>query len=329
MLSSHSPRRDHKGLPVVVRKRKGLNGLVGRTRTGEQLVAVQNWNASHESLCSVVESLRDVLDRIEFLEVRVLHDAIKANSPGALACNIKALASVRGVLVEDEITRLEDRYVLATQRFDEILCIARLVVRYSLQIIPDDLTDATTSLQLCEPRTLIRMFGQSSHTGYSINLGFYCSNWKLSKPVKSLSDLQKNNKLFEQGLRNHCEGSNPSDWISLIDNIPKALDFIEKWNFDKDPTCKVALVSIAKLNRLNIICEPSDYLVKLAGAHCYSGSNQAGVQFAWSNHYLVHEWIPAECTLKVFDLNDFLRVCTEHNFQKGRLLQKKAEDIVR
>lgn len=318
MLSSHSTCRDHNGLPVVVHKRKRLMGSGGEERTAEQLVEVQNWNATHSNLCSVVESLSSVLYRIEFLENRVLHESIGANSPKAPACSMTAIASTNDSLVEDEIARLEEKEALARQRFEEILNITQLVVKYSLQDTPDSLPGAILPREPREPRTLIRIFTKSSHTSYSNSLGFCCSNWKLSKPVKGFADLQKDNKLLQQGLRNHCERSSaPSDWISLIGNIPGALKFIEKWKLDKDPTCKVALVSIAKLNRLKIICERSNNLVKMAGAHCYSWSNQSGIQFAWSSHYIVREWIPAECICKVFGLKEFLRLCAEHNFQKG------------
>lgn len=124
MLSSHSNRRDHNGLPVVVRKRKELLGF-----------EVQNWNATHSTLCSVVESLGSSLDRIKFLENRVLHESVRASSPKAPAYSMKAIASINNSLVEDEIARLKDRDVLARQRFEEILGIIPLVVKYSLQDI--------------------------------------------------------------------------------------------------------------------------------------------------------------------------------------------------
>jgi hypothetical protein len=274
MLSSYCIRRDDNGLPVVARKRK--LGFVGEERTAEQLVEVQKWNAPHSILCSVVESLGFLLDRVAFLENHVLHDSINKARP----CSMKANASIKYGLVEDEIARLKAREVLEKQRFEEILGITQLVMKYSLHDISDTLPDAISPCQSRKSWTLIRMFKQSSHTSYTDSLGFCCSNWKLSKRVKGFPDLQQDNKLLRQGLRNHCEGSEPSDWISLIDNVPEALKFIEKWKFDKDPTSQVALVSIAKLNRLKIVCDQSDNLVKMAGAHCYSGANPTGIQFA-------------------------------------------------
>lgn len=315
MLSSHCIRRDHNGLPEVVRKRKV--GFAGVDRTAKQLVRDQDWNASHRTLCSVVESLRSLFDRIEFLEAHVLHKSIRANSPGAPAC-IKAIPSINSSLVEDEITRLQERDVLARQRFEEILGITRAAVEYLLQDIPDALPDGMLPWELRQPRTLIRIFTESSHTSYNTSLGFCCSKWKKSKSVAGLLDIQKDNELFRQGLRNHCEGNNPSDWISLIDNIPGAMDFIEKWKFDRHPTCHIALVSIAKLKRLNIVCDQSNNLVNMAGSRCYDSTNPTGVQYAWSSHYLVREWIPAECICRVFGREEFLRLCVEHNFQKGR-----------
>jgi hypothetical protein len=301
MLSVHSKRRDHNSLPIVVRGPKELLGFVGEERNAEQLLEVQNWNANHTTLCSVVESLSSLLDRIEFLETHVLNESIRANNPKAPACTMNAIASTNNSLVKDEIAQLNDRDVLARRRFEEILAITRLVAKYSLRDIPENLLDA---IQSREPRTLIRMFKRSSHSGYSNSLGFLCSNWKSSKAVKGIANLQKDNRLFEQSLRNHCEGSAPSGWISLIDNIPEALKFIETWKFNKDPTSRVALVSIAKLNRLNIICEQSYNLVKMAGGNPYRFTNKTGIQLAWSSHYLVREWIPAECICRVFNLRN-------------------------
>lgn len=142
---------------------------------------------------------------------------------------MEAITSTNDVLVEDKIATLEDREVLARQRFEEILDITRLVVKYSLRDVPDAVPD--------RPQTLIRMFTGKSHTSYSNDFGFYCSNSRVSEPPKDLSDLMKDAELLRQSLRKHCEGTiDPSDWISLI-LIPKALKFIEKRKLDQDSTC--------------------------------------------------------------------------------------------
>ena len=129
MLSGHSKRRDHNSLPIVVRKRKELSGFVGEERNAEQLLEVQNWNVSHTTLCSVVESLSSLLDRIEFLETRVLNESIRASSPKAPACTMNAITLTNDSLVKDETAQLNDRDVLARRRFEEILAITRLVTK--------------------------------------------------------------------------------------------------------------------------------------------------------------------------------------------------------
>ena len=317
MLSSHSARRDHNGVPVVPRKRKRPSSCME-----------ENWNATRKILLSVVESLGTFLDHIKLLETCVLHQSFRADSLKASASTIEAITSTNDRLVEDEITLLNDREVVARQRFEEILSIAQLVMKYSLRDIPYTLPDAISPQKSSKPQTLIRIFRKRSHTSYSDDLGFCCSKWKSSEPVKSFSDLQKDNKILRQSLRNHCEGNDPSEWISLTDDVLWALKFIKSHNFYQDPTSQVALVSIPRLSSLEIICDQSDHLVKAAGAHPYSGSSRTGVQFAWPGHYIVHGWIPAACICRVFDLEHFRRACIEHNFHEGQSSQKNSKTIL-
>lgn len=97
-------------------------------------------------------SLGRILDRIQFLEDRVLHESIRANSQKAPACNVKANASTNHSLIEDEIARLKGRDVPERRLFEEILGITQLVV---LQDILYTLPNAIPPRESRKPRTLI------------------------------------------------------------------------------------------------------------------------------------------------------------------------------
>jgi hypothetical protein len=74
--------------------------------------------------------------------------------------------------------------------------------------------------------------------------------------------------------------------------------------------CRVAIVSVPKMERLNILWHQSDVLVEQAGGKAYSGRYQDGVQFAWPRHYLVYGWIPAQCVIKTLTLQRFRQPST-------------------
>lgn len=77
---------------------------------------------------------------------------------------------------------------------------------------------------------------------------------------------------------------------------------------------RIALVSTAKMERLNLLFDRSDFLVQSAGGSLDS------VKFAWQSHYLVYGWIPAQCVVKIFTLDQFRGICENRNIRPGQYL---------
>jgi len=83
---------------------------------------------------------------------------------------------------------------------------------------------------------------------------------------------------------------------------------------------RIALVSTAKMERLNLLFHRSDLLLQSVGGRPYKETNQDGVKFTWTNHYLVYGWIPARCIVTTFTLAEFRMVCEDRNIGQGQPL---------
>jgi hypothetical protein len=191
----------------------------------------------------------------------------------------------------------------------------QILMRHVLGGIPDTFPVKPDPFQ--PPWTFMRCWDDRSHTKYNDSLGFRCSGWTTCKPVNSFTELKNSGILTTQKLKSHCEvKATPSHWISLCDDASWMLRYINK----KGPSnnCRVAIVSVPKMERLNILWHQSDVLVEQAGGKAYNGRYQDGVQFAWPRHYLVYGWIPAQCVIKTFTLQRFRQLCKERNIQEGQ-----------
>lgn len=186
-------------------------------------------------------------------------------------------------------------------------------MRHVLSGIPDSFPETQPDI-FQQPWTLIRSWDDQSHTEYSDSLGFRCSGWSTCKPANSFPELKNSGILTTQKLKSHCEGKGtPSHWISLCDNASWMLKYV-----NGKTNCRVAIVSVPKMERLNILWHQSDLLVQQAGGKVYNARHQDGVQFAWPRHCLVYGWIPAQCVIKTFTLQRFRQLCKERNIKEGQ-----------
>jgi hypothetical protein len=190
-----------------------------------------------------------------------------------------------------------------------------ILLRHVLSGIPETFPENPKAFQL--PWTLMRCWDDCSHTEYSDSLGFRCSGWRTCRPASSFMELQKNGILTTQKLQSHCEGkATPSQWISLCDNASWMLKYVNKTR--KPAGCRIAIVSVPKMERLNILLARSDELVRQAGGNTYSGKHRDGVEYAWPEHYLVYGWIPAQCVIETFTIQDFRQLCKERDIKEGQ-----------
>lgn len=112
--------------------------------------------------------------------------------------------------------------------------------------------------------------------------------------MKSMNTTLENRGILTvQQLQTHCKGTNDAScWISLCNDASWMLGYINRLPLRIG--CWVAIISLPKLDRLNILWDRSDILVRQAGGNYYK-RHEDGVQNVWAGHYLVYGWIPAQC----------------------------------
>jgi hypothetical protein len=171
------------------------------------------------------------------------------------------------------------------------------------------------------PQGQLRIWGPTSHTEYDERFGFRCSAWRKCRPATDFEELRRRGEVSVEKLQSHCqERPRPSNWISLSGKGTWTLKQInEKYPDGSVSTrgMRVALVSTAKMERLGVLFDRSDMLVKTAGGKLYRAKTLEGVKFAWPIHYLAYGWIPVQCIVKTFTLTEFRKACTDRNIRPG------------
>ena len=73
----------------------------------------------------------------------------------------------------------------------------------------------------------------------------------------------------------------------------------------------VDLISRVNLDRLGVLYDPSDELVRWSDGSVARMPDEKGVRFAWPGHYLVYGMVPAACIVNFWTFERFERVCAE------------------
>jgi hypothetical protein len=107
MLSDHSTRRDHYGIPIVKNEFK-ICFAEDSLSSGEELEII-HWNELHRSLASITADVRDLQQRTEFLENWLLRYLKPMDHPFIQQPVDQTIDSINDTSVEDEIATLKDR----------------------------------------------------------------------------------------------------------------------------------------------------------------------------------------------------------------------------
>lgn len=203
------------------------------------------------------------------------------------------------------------------QDVQAVSCAMEVLLRHKLKGIKSP-TRATMRLNPFDPPlTLIRIWDDNSHTIYTKSLGFRCGNWKKCQPANDFIELKNKELLNLQRISNHCEDKRSlSDWISFSDNALWILSKRSDSFLSSQRNCRVAIINVASLDKLRIPWQRSDFLVQQLGGNVYS-TKKSGVQYAWPGHYLVYGWVPSQCIIKCFTLEEFQDRCKQRNIVKG------------
>lgn len=316
-LSNYCNVRDSTGLPLTTMCER-LQFAEDPEPSAEEEQERKLWNIRNKRLCRVVYETRDIEQCIEFMEKWILRcsDPLSQVSKATTGEHIHA-----DVLIEDEIAGLKTRKILTRSTLMELVTATGVLLRHKLAgVLTQPPLQTTKLIPFDPPLTLIRIWSDDSHSPYTEPLGFRCGNWKNCEPANSFSELQTKAILDLQTISKHCEGAkHPSNWISFSASaswiLSKFVDFFS--SNSKNP--RVAVISVAKMDRLRIPWYRSDHLVQQLGGNPYSPKKDS-VDYAWAGHYLVYGWIPSQCIIKVFTLRQFQDRCQERNILKGYYL---------
>lgn len=312
MLSRHSTRRDRHGLPITSRERRQAS----RDATPQECEQVEKRNRNNKALRVWTTEIRDLLEQTEFMERWFLPHLRPPRDPSALELASKSISHLSDRSVADELEALADMRNSARQRWQEIYKIMTAGMVYTMKWMDDCNPRAASGDLFSKPATLIRLWTEESHSPYTDELGFRCSGWESCGRYSSLGALQHDNVLSLQSLRSHCEKeSRPSVWISCSESASWMLYYAKRWNLEGNATCRVAIVSMERLERCNIPWGRSDELVRLTGGNTFGGIHQDGVKYAWSRHILVYGTIPAHCLISTMTLQRFFELCEEHKIR--------------
>jgi hypothetical protein len=287
-------------------------------KSREEVQRVAEWNCLNKQLLSITTNIRNDEQAIQFLEKWLLRSSDPASHISGAALG-ECVTPGNGVPINDVQAALEKRGVHARNTFLKLSCAMDVLLGHKLKGIESP-TRATTRLNPFDlPLTLIRIWDDNSHTLYTKSLGFRCGNWKKCQPANDFIELKNKELLNLQRISNHCEAiSSPSDWISFSDDALWILLKRSDHFSSARRNCRVAIINVASLDRLWIPWQRSDSLVQQLGGNPYSPT-RGGVQFAWPGHYLVYGWVPSQCIIKSFTLEEFKGLCKQRNIHKGKL----------
>ncbi|KAL8995899.1 MAG: hypothetical protein Q9169_004473 [Polycauliona sp. 2 TL-2023] len=214
---------------------------------------------------------------------------------------------------EEESQLLKQACSQAVIESESLTSAAGSVLALAVNDLHDHLQPPNNVERLYEmPQGLLRYYGPGSHTKYDDDLGFLCSGWSRSDtPATNFEELQEKGQWSVASLKSHMEKQGrPSDWISSSSRVSWVLERInEGWRSAEH----IALLSTAKMERLQVLVRQSDLLLEEAGGKRFCGMQPNGVHNTSSSHYLAYGWIPKQCVIKVFTLSEFRDVCRAHN----------------
>jgi hypothetical protein len=258
----------------------------------------------------------DLLAQIEFMERWFLPYIRPSKDRGALILADQSINHISNRSVPDELAELSIVLNSTQQRWQEIFNIMSDGMVYTMRWVDDRFPAVNSGEPFRKPSTLIRLWTQESHSPYSDDLGFRCSDWASCERYASIKDLMDGTVLTTESLRNHCgKKPRPSVWISSSDDASWLLYYAQKWGLLRNPTCRVAIISVERLERCNIPWGRSHDLVELTGGKTYSAKHPDGVQYACSRQTLVYGYVPAHCLVAKFTIQRFCELCRERNIR--------------
>lgn len=124
--------------------------------------------------------------------------------------------------------------------------------------------------------------------------------------------------LSREALKSHCENhKKPSPFIFFLENsrwLLENLPLAKKPTLTDDRRC-VAFLNVKKLRRMSVILQRSDLIAEQAKIPVFSEGQQNGVRFTSVYHWLVYDWIPAQCIERVTSFKEYEELYAAHGMK--------------
>lgn len=171
------------------------------------------------------------------------------------------------------------------------------------------------------PECFLHAWRPSSHTFHDDKLGIRSTDL-LTPPEYDAPTLRESSNLSADGLRNHCEGSEPSCFISLSDSPGRTHKWIAStWQFKDIDRGMVAIVNTSKLLEMGVLCNRTTTLALRLSMPLWKADPNKGLSYANENFWVAYRWIPEECMEYYISSAYFLRFCHQQGigtFCNGR-----------
>lgn len=269
-LFDHCTWRNRFGIPVVCNKRK----IEVNFKDEGHNKSAQAWNAVYGVLRQATLRAASYTDRIKFIEDWLLPSKWKRDTA-------TSISEEPGRSVKEEIHHLAELMVYLHRMLHDLEIGLTRCCDYGVSFVKEPSTPRTIDNPfefLHRPRIFLRRWGPDSQVNLDQTYGFLAGNWRSLEPASTFEELMDRGGLTIRDLKYHCEGiSVATPWISMIDDPVWMLkDTNKKYPLDssKSGGIRVSAISVARLNRLNVLFNRSNELVQQAGGRRWNGKWQ-------------------------------------------------------
>ncbi|KAJ5100493.1 hypothetical protein N7456_006545 [Penicillium angulare] len=161
------------------------------------------------------------------------------------------------------------------------------------------------------PEILYRAFRTGSYSRFDKDLGFRSSRQPLTPPSNYDGPLEESSLVTYDILKNHCEGTKPSDLIAMSDSPARILKFVKAWDFKDMEGNMIAVINVSKLLAMRVLFNRTTTLCKKLGIEPWSRTSENGLSWVNRNYWVAYRWVPAECIEFCISIDALQEACNK------------------
>ena len=309
-MEFHASKRDIYGIPII--KSSIPIGFFDDGK--EKVFGTRNQKEERGRLRVKTENLRRLHYTIDFLEKWISSNLLAKKSRIRTAPDAEDMSRT----VDDEIERLEAHQNDTSAKIKTLLDLQRSMAAYLIVLQTDYVPDVKLFCNpFSNPRWLLRVSRDDSYCQYDKNIGILSSGYMRSDPGLCFHDMITDKVISKTSLRNHCEGTEPTPFISMTDDAAWLLYFVKRCRLEG--TTRIAFINVKNLELMGVLHGLGRSWAMEAGVELYSAENRDGIHYLGPAHWLAYGWIPVQCIDDDWSLNHFRQVCSECGISEGRL----------